>query len=74
MTEFNIGDLVVASRDIYQEADDYFPRMMYARKGDILVIRQLRNSQVFPYNVSHQDVLNNSFCVSSFEIENFKDE
>lgn len=62
-----IGDKVIATRDIWQEADEYSPAGVLARKGDVLVVRKIE-SCVWDCYVSHEHITDNSFGVLTDEI------
>ena len=63
---YAIGDRVIATRDIWQDADEHAPASMYAAKGDVLVVRKI--DLIYPVNVSHEDRLDCSFGVELDEI------
>lgn len=63
---YAIGDRVIATRDIWQEANDHSPASMYAAKGDVLIVRKVE--MIYPVNVSHEDRLDSSFGVEFDEI------
>lgn len=63
---YAIGDRVIATRDIWQEADDHSPASKYAARGDVLIVRKV--DLIYPVNVSHEDRLDNSFGVELDEI------
>jgi hypothetical protein len=63
---YAIGDRVIATRDIWQEADEHSPASMYAAKGDILIVRKI--DMIYPVNVSHEGRPDNSFGVELDEI------
>lgn len=65
-----IGDKVKIKKDIIEYANEDHPDLLYARSGDIVIIRKIReNSLCYPIYVSHEDRLDNSFSVSIDEIE-----
>lgn len=65
-----VGDEVVLTRDIYEEADDHSPGGYLARKGEKVIVRAAdANARRFPYSVSHPHITNNSFGVTAEEIE-----
>lgn len=63
---YAIGDRVIATQDIWQEATEELPALMYAAKGDVLIVREI--DKVYPVNVSHENRLDNSFGVEFYEI------
>jgi len=63
---YEVGDCVVATRDVWDEADDHSPASMYAAKGDLLIVRKI--GQAYPVNVSHESRTDCSFGVELKEI------
>jgi hypothetical protein len=52
--------------DIIQSANEYCPRLLFARRSDVVVIRKIVNSNSF--YVSHPSRTDNSFYVNRNEI------
>ncbi|WP_026470085.1 hypothetical protein [Alkanindiges illinoisensis] len=65
-----VGQAVTATKDIVQGADEYSPGGIYAKKGTVLIIREVSpEGRFFQYYVSHERVLDNSFGVKADEIK-----
>lgn len=62
-----IGQTVVATRDIWSEADEYSPLRLFARAGETLIVRRVDNSP-WAAGVSHEHITDNSFGVRADEI------
>ena len=48
----NVGDIVKATCDIWQEANDHSPLMLLANQGDLLEVRKV-NGESWPIHVGH---------------------
>lgn len=48
-----IGDIVKATRDIWQEADDGYPAMLLASRCDTLQVRRIGHGTTWPIHVGH---------------------
>ena len=66
---FKVGDRVRILKNIIEGPDEDHPTLQYAAKGDLLIVRDIARSPVYPYRVSHEDVLDSTFRVSEEEIE-----
>lgn len=69
---FTVGQKVIAVKDITCEADDCGPEMIFATKGEILVIREIDGFDLYiPYGVLHENckVDDVVFWVASDEIK-----
>lgn len=65
-----INDKVIALRDLFEEATGDNPRLIFARKRDVLVIREiLPETSAYDFAVSHEGVTDRSFKVESSEIQ-----
>ena len=62
---YAVGDQVVARRDVFEPVSDDAPGGLLCTKGDVLIIRELKNFRIY---VSHPDVTDNSFWVYQDEI------
>lgn len=51
-SQLEVGDAVVATRDIWQDADEDHPRSLYASRGDQLEVRRGKSEFWFCY-VAH---------------------
>lgn len=67
MSEFSVGQKVVAISDIWSEADEHSPLMLLARAGESLVVRKVGNDP-WAAGVSHEHITDNSFGVRACEI------
>lgn len=66
---FAVGDAVTLRADLYQEPDDYSPGGWLARRGEKLIVREVREGREMPFAVSHEDRTDgNAFMVSSSEL------
>lgn len=69
-----VGDLVVATRDIWQEADEDHPLRLYASKGDVLEVRSV-GDRFFDMYVAHPDREKGiSFGVKFSEVRKLRDD
>ena len=68
---FSVGDRVRTTEAIYEPADDHSPGGYLTGKGDILIVREVReNSKYWPYSVSHEDRTDGkTFSCAEAEIE-----
>jgi len=48
----NIGDIVTATRDIWQDANDHGPLTLLANRGDLLEVRKI-GGEFWPIHVGH---------------------
>ena len=70
MADFNVGDRVRLTGEIYEPTDDHSPGGTLGNKGDIVIIREARSRGVWPYRVSHPARTDgNTFSVGADEIE-----
>ena len=63
-----IGDVVYATQDIWQDADEDRPPFRCAAKGDKLIVRDDVGTMGFVAYVSHENRTDNSFGVTADEI------
>jgi hypothetical protein len=66
---FTVGQKVTVCEAIFEPADDHHPGGYLCSKGDLLVVRKVRDSGKWPIHVSHEHITDRSFCVSPDEIE-----
>lgn len=66
--DFKVGMKVRAKRDLSDGPDDYSPGGTYASKGELLVIREVRDTGPYPISVSHEHITDRTFGVSPDEI------
>lgn len=60
---------VYALVDLTQDADDYSPNLLFAHKGDKLIIRRVNEGmKTYPISVSHPTVTDSTFRVAPSEI------
>lgn len=73
MLKFKVNDKVKAVAAIYDYPDDHSPGGNVAEKGDILIVRTIReNAKTWPYSVSHEYRTDGAtFSCSESEIEAF---
>jgi hypothetical protein len=64
-----IGDKVKLKHDIIETACGEHPNLLYAKSGEILVIRKFSELSKDLLYISHEDRLDNSFSVFLNEIE-----
>jgi hypothetical protein len=66
-----VGQKVRALKYLGDDADGDSPGGIYAKPGEILIIRKVREpgKSGWAYSVSHEDVTNSTFGVSEGEIE-----
>jgi hypothetical protein len=69
MTDFKVGDRVRVKEAIYEPADDHAPGGYVCLKGDLLIVREVREKGQWPLSVSHEEVTDNSFACGPHEIE-----
>lgn len=75
MSAFSIGQKVAAKFTLGESASGDHPSLVCADAGDILYIRSISPSHyTYPYYVSHEDVLHNSFGVTEDEIEPYQEQ
>lgn len=65
---YQVGDRVRAKEAIYEPADDHAPGGYICGKGDLLIVRAVRDRGQWPLSVSHEDVTDNSFACSPDEV------
>jgi hypothetical protein len=68
-SNFKVGDRVRVKDDVIKPADDYSPVLCYARGGEILIVRDVADGELYLIKISHEDVLSQSFGVNADEIE-----
>lgn len=66
---FNIGQKVVALKDMGDNPSCDSPGGLYASAGDILYVRAIHEDSMYPIAVSHEGVLDRSFGVQVDEVE-----
>jgi hypothetical protein len=71
MTEYKIGDRIKPKVDIIETACGDHPAFLYAKAGDLLIVRKIRRPGDL-FDVSHEDRTDNSFIVSFWEIEPYE--
>lgn len=68
--KFEIGQKVKATIDMFQDLrEDGLGHWRVAKKGDILVIRELSQYRDNSYAVSHENVTNSAFMADDTELE-----
>jgi hypothetical protein len=55
MSEFNIGDRVIAMHELTDPACGDHPELLYAKKGDSLIIHAIEEWGDIDIRVSHED-------------------
>lgn len=66
---FRVGQRVRALGPLGDSPSGDSPGGVYARPGDLLIVRKLLDpSYTYPIAVSHPDITNSSFCVAPSEI------
>lgn len=68
MTEYKVGDRVKPKVDIIELACGEHPDLLYAKTGDLLIVREISRPGELLW-VSHEDRTDNSFTVRLWEIE-----
>jgi hypothetical protein len=64
-----VGSKVIMKRDLYEGPDDCHPGGYLAKKGDRLIVREIRDAGQWPFKVSHEDRTDGlTFGVSQDEI------
>jgi hypothetical protein len=53
--QLDLGARVIATRPIYQEANEDTPGGLYAQEGDELEVRGVGRGDTFPFYVAHPD-------------------
>lgn len=66
---FEVGEIVVATVDLIELADDGFPAMLYATAGEKLIVRKINDDPIFPVSVSHANITDRCFGVRTGEIK-----
>lgn len=70
---FALGDAVMLRSDLYKEPDEYAPGGYLARRGEKLIVREVREGLEMPIAVSHETRTDgNAFMVRSSELEPWK--
>lgn len=67
LSELKLGDKLSALTDLYEPASGDNPCLLYARFGDVLIVRYLE-SKFNRIGVSHEDVLDKYFFVETDEV------
>jgi hypothetical protein len=73
MSEFNIGDRVIARNKLVDEACGDHPTLLYAKEGDALIIHSIKECGDLNIRVSHEDK-DDYFYVNESEIRMDVDE
>jgi hypothetical protein len=65
-----VGQKVIAAKDLIEEDADGLTRYCVAKLGDLLIIRKIRGNygRGWAYHVSHEEITDRSFGVSEGEI------
>ena len=63
-----VGDVVYAKRNIYEEANEDHPTLLYAEKGNKLIVRECIQRYGFVAYVSHENITEKSFGITADEI------
>lgn len=66
---YQVGQIVRALEILGDSASGDSPGGVYARPGDLLVVRSITPDSNFPIGVSHPDIVESSFGVGANEIE-----
>lgn len=66
---YQVGQKVRALEILGDSACGDSPGGVYARPGDILIVRSIKPDSKFPISVSHPDIIDRSFGVGANEIE-----
>jgi len=66
---YQVGQKVRALEILADAPSGDSPGGVYARPGDILIVRSINPDLKLPISVSHLDVINSSFGVGANEIE-----
>lgn len=66
---YQVGQKVRVLEILGDAASGDSPGGVYARPGDILIVRSINPDSKLPISVSHLDVINSSFGVAANEIE-----
>lgn len=69
MISFDVGKKVKLLYDVIEHACGDHPALLYAKAGDILVVRKHAPYWDYPIQVSHEDVADKTFGVTADEIE-----
>jgi hypothetical protein len=67
-SKFHVGQRVVAVVDLWDGPTEDHPGGYYARVGEELIVRKVDGHYQMPIHVSHDDVLDSTFCVREDEI------
>lgn len=67
--KFEIGQEVIALRNIGNPASGESPGGRLATKGDTLIIRYIKLELNYPYLVSHPEIIDSHFGVNEKEIQ-----
>ena len=67
MADFNVNDRARLTGEIYEPASDDSPGHTWGSKGDIVIIRKIREGGNWPYTVDRMDGI--TFSVGADEIE-----
>lgn len=66
---FKVGDAVALKADLYEPADDHSPGGYLARRGEKLIVREVRSQTQWPLRVSHEHRTDGrSFVVGPAEV------
>lgn len=67
---FSVGCAVMVRADLYEGPDDYHPGGYLAKRGDKLIVREVRPRGEWTIAVSHEDRTDGlMFVVADYEIE-----
>jgi hypothetical protein len=70
MADFKAGDRVRAKAAIFEPADEHHPGGYCCAKGDLLIVRRVRDWGHWPLSVSHEDRTDGvTFAVGPNEVE-----
>lgn len=68
LKQVKVGQLVCLLKDIGKPLNDSGPALLYAHKGEIVVVRRLTKNPKYPIFVSYENILGNDFGVTPTEI------
>lgn len=66
---YAVGQKVRALEPLGDSPSGESPGGLYARQGEILVVRSIDANSTLPITVSHENIVDSSFCVAVNEIE-----
>lgn len=68
-SELSTGTKVRSNRDLIEAACGEHPNLLYAKEGDLLIVRKLATRANYSIGVSHEDRPNDFFYASSEELD-----